>query len=94
MQIWPGQPYPLGATYDGSGTNFALFSSAADRVELADGERIARGLVENNDGFLLWVLTVFEGAGEGACEGDGGGGAIVEGGDEPSGASEGKWSLR
>ncbi len=34
MQIWPGHPYPLGATYDGSGTNFALFSSVAERVEL------------------------------------------------------------
>jgi isoamylase len=34
MQIWPGHPYPLGATYDGSGTNFALFSSVADRIEL------------------------------------------------------------
>ncbi len=34
MQIWPGHPYPLGATYDGSGTNFALFSSVAQRVEL------------------------------------------------------------
>lgn len=34
MQIWPGRPYPLGATYDGAGTNFALFSSVADRVEL------------------------------------------------------------
>ena len=34
MQIWPGRPYPLGATYDGSGTNFALFSEAADGVEL------------------------------------------------------------
>ncbi len=34
MQIWPGRPYPLGATFDGSGTNFALFSEAADRVEL------------------------------------------------------------
>ena len=32
--VWPGQPYPLGATYDGSGTNFALFSEVADRVEL------------------------------------------------------------
>jgi len=41
MQIWPGRPYPLGATYDGAGTNFALFSEVADRVELclidADG---------------------------------------------------------
>jgi glycogen operon protein len=34
MQIWPGNPYPLGATYDGAGTNFALFSEIADRVEL------------------------------------------------------------
>jgi isoamylase len=34
MQLWPGTAYPLGATWDGSGTNFALFSEAADRVEL------------------------------------------------------------
>ncbi|WP_106506637.1 glycogen debranching protein GlgX [Brachybacterium timonense] len=34
MQIWPGRPYPLGATFDGSGTNFALFSEVADGVEL------------------------------------------------------------
>jgi isoamylase len=34
MQVWPGAAYPLGATWDGSGTNFALFSEAADRVEL------------------------------------------------------------
>lgn len=34
MLIWPGRPYPLGATYDGSGTNFALFSEAAEAVEL------------------------------------------------------------
>jgi isoamylase len=34
MQIWPGTAYPLGATWDGSGTNFALFSEVADRVEL------------------------------------------------------------
>jgi isoamylase len=34
MHIWPGNPYPLGATYDGGGTNFALFSEAATRVEL------------------------------------------------------------
>jgi isoamylase len=32
--VWPGQSYPLGATYDGVGTNFALFSEVADRVEL------------------------------------------------------------
>ncbi|MBU4215498.1 MAG: glycogen debranching protein GlgX [Actinobacteria bacterium] len=34
MHIWPGRPYPLGATYDGSGTNFAIFSEVADRIEL------------------------------------------------------------
>lgn len=34
MQIWPGQSYPMGATFDGSGTNFALFSEVAERVEL------------------------------------------------------------
>ncbi|HEV2927646.1 MAG TPA: glycogen debranching enzyme, partial [Propionibacteriaceae bacterium] len=34
MDIWPGKPYPLGATFDGSGVNFALFSEVADRVEL------------------------------------------------------------
>lgn len=34
MRIWPGRPYPLGATYNGSGTNFALYSRLAERVEL------------------------------------------------------------
>ncbi|MEU8922634.1 glycogen debranching protein GlgX [Kitasatospora sp. NPDC048545] len=34
MQVWPGTPYPLGATYDGAGTNFAVFSEGADRIEL------------------------------------------------------------
>jgi len=32
--VWPGTAYPLGATYDGAGTNFALFSEVAERVEL------------------------------------------------------------
>ncbi|MCK0111877.1 glycogen debranching protein GlgX [Ornithinimicrobium sp. F0845] len=34
MEIWPGKPYPLGATYDGTGVNFALFSEVATAVEL------------------------------------------------------------
>jgi isoamylase len=34
MQIWPGKPLPLGATFDGEGTNFSIFSEAAERVEL------------------------------------------------------------
>ena len=33
-EMWPGHPYPLGATYDGVGTNFTLFSEVADSVEL------------------------------------------------------------
>ncbi|HEX8780065.1 MAG TPA: glycogen debranching protein GlgX [Nocardioides sp.] len=40
-ETWPGTAYPLGATFDGTGTNFALFSEVADRVELClfDEER-------------------------------------------------------
>jgi isoamylase len=34
VRIWPGQPYPLGASFTGVGTNFSLFSSVAERVEL------------------------------------------------------------
>ncbi|MEB3068400.1 glycogen debranching protein GlgX [[Mycobacterium] vasticus] len=32
--VWPGQSYPLGAVYDGAGTNFAVFSEVAEQVEL------------------------------------------------------------
>ncbi len=34
LRVWPGQPYPLGAHWDGRGVNFALFSLHAERVEL------------------------------------------------------------
>src|SRR5918994_1507587 len=34
MDIWPGKPYPLGATFDGTGVNFAMFSEVASKVEL------------------------------------------------------------
>ena len=34
MRVWPGSPYPLGATWDGVGVNFAIFSEHASRVEL------------------------------------------------------------
>ena len=34
LQAWPGSAYPLGATFDGNGTNFAVFSEGAERVEL------------------------------------------------------------
>lgn len=50
MQLWPGSPYPLGATFDGSGTNFALFSEGAERVELClfddDGAEMRVALVD------------------------------------------------
>ncbi|MCL2849785.1 MAG: glycogen debranching protein GlgX, partial [Micrococcales bacterium] len=55
MHIWPGHAYPLGATYDGSGTNFALFSEVAWRVELclidSDGTE-ARVDLPEVDGFV------------------------------------------
>ena len=34
IPVWPGSAYPLGATYDGAGTNFSLFSEVAEAVEL------------------------------------------------------------
>ena len=34
MKVWPGKPAPLGATYDGGGTNFSVFSEVAERIEL------------------------------------------------------------
>ncbi|MGV9595908.1 glycogen debranching protein GlgX [Streptosporangium sandarakinum] len=50
IEIWPGDPYPLGATYDGAGTNFALFTEVAERVELClfddDGEETRVALTE------------------------------------------------
>ena len=33
-RVWPGRPSPLGATWDGGGVNFALFSAHAEKVEL------------------------------------------------------------
>ena len=55
MEIWPGRSYPLGSTYDGSGTNFAIFSEVAERVELclfdSDGTETRVDLPEM-DGFV------------------------------------------
>lgn len=57
--VWPGTPYPLGATYDGAGTNFSVFSEAADRVELcliddagAGGWSETRINLDEVDGFV------------------------------------------
>jgi glycogen operon protein len=55
VSIKPGRSYPLGATYDGSGTNFSLFSEVAEQVELAligpDGSQECVTLTEI-DGFV------------------------------------------
>jgi len=42
MEVWPGRPFPLGPTWDGTGTNFSLFSENAERVELCffDGDDV------------------------------------------------------
>jgi isoamylase len=55
MELWPGHPYPLGATYDGAGTNFALFSEVAEAVELCliDGDGTEqRVALSEVDGFV------------------------------------------
>ncbi len=44
--VWPGRPYPLGATWDGDGVNFALFSAHAEKVELCLFDRSGRNEVE------------------------------------------------
>ncbi|WP_068146320.1 glycogen debranching protein GlgX [Rhodococcoides corynebacterioides] len=55
IQVWPGSAYPLGATYDGAGTNFALFSEVAEAVDLclvdADGTE-TRIRLEEVDGYV------------------------------------------
>ena len=55
--VWPGHSYPLGATYDGVGTNFAVFSDIADRVELClidldDQHRESRISLDEVDGYI------------------------------------------
>jgi glycogen operon protein len=56
MHMWPGRPFPLGATYDGGGTNFSIFSEAAEWIELClfddDGAETRLPLPER-DG-LVW----------------------------------------
>ncbi|MDX6644915.1 MAG: isoamylase [Miltoncostaeaceae bacterium] len=55
MEVWPGNSAPLGAAYDGVGTNFAIFSEVAQRVELClvddEGVETRVGLHER-DGFV------------------------------------------
>ncbi len=58
-RIWPGSPYPLGATYDGEGTNFAVYSRHASKVELclydpARPERQLDAVVLPNRSSFVW----------------------------------------
>ncbi len=59
MRVWPGSPYPLGATWDGVGVNFAIFSEHATRVELclfdsiqSEVESVTIPLAEHTD--MVW----------------------------------------
>jgi isoamylase len=56
VHIWPGSPFPLGAVFDGGGTNFSIFSEVAERVELClfddEGTETRGDLPERNG--LIW----------------------------------------
>jgi glycogen operon protein len=63
MRVWPGKPYPLGATWDGEGVNFALFTENATAVELClfDGPETGKEshrirLEEQTD--LVWHVYI------------------------------------
>jgi glycogen operon protein len=66
MRFWPGRPYPLGATWDGRGVNFALYSENASKVELClfnstddreESERIV--MTEHTD--MVWHVYLPDG---------------------------------
>ncbi len=67
QEVWPGTPYPLGASWDGTGTNFALFSEVAHRVELClfdDDGRETRFELPEVDGFVWHAYFVGIGPGQ------------------------------
>ena len=57
-EVWPGRPHPRGATWDGEGVNFALFSENAKRVELclfdASGRREVQRIVLGEQTDQVW----------------------------------------
>ena len=57
MQIWPGQSDPLGATFDGSGTNFAVFSEVAERVGRSKPSVSNRVRLLELPEDVLWMLA-------------------------------------
>jgi len=56
--VWPGAPYPRGATWDGEGVNFALFSEHAEKVELClfdpTGQHEVQRIVLREQTDLIW----------------------------------------
>lgn len=63
LPLWPGKPYPLGATWDGRGTNFALFSENATGVELLlfdapDAPRPAQTIPVEEQTAYVWHLYI------------------------------------
>jgi glycogen operon protein len=65
MRIWPGRPYPLGATWDGRGVNFALYSENAERVEIclfdsADDAKESARIVLTEHTNLCWHVYLPE----------------------------------
>ena len=71
QEVWPGTAYPLGATYDGAGVNFALFSEVAEKVELClfdeDGTETRYRLPEFDAGVWHAYLPAIQ---PGQCYGD------------------------
>ena len=64
LRVWRGNPYPLGATWDGSGVNFAIFSEHAEAVDLClfddEGNEAQRiRLIEQTD--LVWYAYLPDG---------------------------------
>ena len=68
MKVWPGQPYPPGATWDGAGVNFALFSENATAVDLCLFER-PEGAGEVTTLHVLEVRVVADAHDEGPASG-------------------------
>ncbi|MEV1067208.1 glycogen debranching protein GlgX [Streptomyces sp. NPDC050263] len=67
MPAWSGHPYPLGADFDGQGTNFALFSEVAQRVDLVlvDDDGTAREVpLTEVDGFVWHAYLPGTGPGQ------------------------------
>jgi isoamylase len=67
VAAWPGTAHPLGATYDGVGTNFAMYSEAAERVELClfdDEGTESRIELREVDGFVWHAYLPSAGPGQ------------------------------